>query len=182
MRLDHYCRFSVIPRDWHLEWVRGLQCSSKTKGSTRKLIIRPPQAKCIRTDRHTDSQKQGNHWQSGETQKVGKTRLYERREQRREIEIFERKKREFKGLREQMANCTRVSQPGSKSVLCIRTGVGGGDGGGGGVGGRRREGAMEEAGRCDQALRACHWATLVRGRASMSFQCFTSAGPLFHDR
>lgn len=27
-----------------------------------------------------------------------------------------------------MANCTRVSQPGSKSVLCIRTGVGGGEG------------------------------------------------------
>lgn len=78
-----------------------------------------------------------------------------------------------------MANCTRVSQPGSKSVLCIRTGVGGGEGG---RGTRRREGAMEEAGRCDQALRACHWATLVRGRASMSFQCFTSAGPLFHDR
>lgn len=42
---------------------------------------------------------------------------------------FERK--EFKGLREQMANCTRVSQPGSKSVLCIRTGVGGGEGRGG---------------------------------------------------
>lgn len=33
-----------------------------------------------------------------------------------------------------MANCTRVSQPGSKSVLCIRTGVGrrGGSVGGGG--------------------------------------------------
>lgn len=93
---------------------------------------------------------------------------------------FERKeKKSFKGLREQMANCTRVSQPGSKSVLCIRTGVGGGEGGGGVGDG---EGAMEEAGRCDQALRACHWATLVRGRASMSFQCFTSAGPLFHDR
>lgn len=77
-----------------------------------------------------------------------------------------------------MANCTRVSQPGSKSVLCIRTGVVGGWGWGGE--GKGREGAME--GRCDQALRACHWATLVRGRASMSFQCFTSAGPLFHDR
>lgn len=32
-------------------------------------------------------------------------------------------KRVFKGLREQMANCTRVSQPGSKSVLCIRKGA-----------------------------------------------------------
>lgn len=41
------------------------------------------------------------------------------------------KRKEFKGLREQMANCTRVSQPGSKSVLCIRTGVGAGEGGGG---------------------------------------------------
>lgn len=34
------------------------------------------------------------------------------------------KRRDFKGLREQMANCTRVSQPGSKSVLCIRMGGG----------------------------------------------------------
>lgn len=42
---------------------------------------------------------------------------------RRKTEEFERKKKEFKGLREQMANCTRVSQPGSKSVLCIRKGV-----------------------------------------------------------
>lgn len=35
-----------------------------------------------------------------------------------------------------MANCTRVLQPGSKSVLCIRKGVGGGRGrrGGGGWG------------------------------------------------
>jgi len=33
-------------------------------------------AKCIRTDRRTDSQKQGDHWQSGETQKT-KTRLSE---------------------------------------------------------------------------------------------------------
>lgn len=93
------------------------------------------------------------------------------------------KEKEFKGLREQMANCTRVSQPGSKSVLCIRTGVGGGEGRGGEDGGEEETGrGMEEAGWCDQALRACHWATLVRGRASMSFQCFTSAGPLFHDR
>lgn len=30
-----------------------------------------------------------------------------------------------------MANCTRVSQPGSKSVLCIRMRVGGGEGAGG---------------------------------------------------
>lgn len=47
-------------------------------------------------------------------------------------------KREFKGLREQMANCTRVSQPGSKSVLCIRKGArvwGGAEEGGVGVGG-----------------------------------------------
>lgn len=87
----------------------------------------------------------------------------------------EGRRNDFKGLREQMANCTRVSQPGSKSVLCIRTGVVGGVG-------RGWEGAMAGAGRHDQALRACHWATLVRGRASMSFQCFTSAGPLFHDR
>lgn len=43
-------------------------------------------------------------------------------------------------------------------------------------------GGMVEGGRGDQALRACHWATLVRGRPIMSFQCFTSAGPLFHDR
>lgn len=42
----------------------------RTKGSTKKLNIRPPQAKCIRTDRHTDSQKQGDHWQSGQTQKL----------------------------------------------------------------------------------------------------------------
>lgn len=42
-----------------------------------------------------------------------------------------------------MANCTRVSQPGSKSVLCIRTGVGGGEGRGED---RRQEEAMEEAG------------------------------------
>lgn len=34
----------------------------------------------------------------------------------------------------------------------------------------------------NQALRACHCATLVRGLLNMSFQCFTSAGPLFHDR
>lgn len=33
-----------------------------------------------------------------------------------------------------------------------------------------------------QALRACHWATAVRGWPIMSFQCFTSAGPLFHER
>lgn len=38
-----------------------------------------------------------------------------------------------------MANCTRVSQPGSKSVLCIRTGVVGGWGVGVGRG-RGREG------------------------------------------
>lgn len=47
----------------------------RTKGSTKKPNIRPPQAKCIRTDRRTDSQKQGDHWQSerggvGETQKL----------------------------------------------------------------------------------------------------------------
>lgn len=41
-----------------------------------------------------------------------------------EIEILKENREEFKGLREQMANCTRVSQPGSKSVLCIRTGAG----------------------------------------------------------
>lgn len=50
-----------------------------------------------------------------------------------------------------------------------------GRGRGRGWGTRRELGA-------DQALRACHWATLVRGRASMSFQCFTSPGPLFHER
>lgn len=106
-----------------------------------------------------------------------------REESERSGDFSKKGEKEFKGLREQMANCTRVSQPGSKSVLCIRTGVGRRRrGGGGGRRSRRREGAMEEAGRCDQALRACHWATLVRGRASMSFQCFTSAGPLFHDR
>ncbi|KAG7265734.1 hypothetical protein CRUP_005249 [Coryphaenoides rupestris] len=33
-----------------------------------------------------------------------------------------------------------------------------------------------------RALRACHWDTAERGRPIMSFQCFTSAGPLFHDR
>lgn len=48
-------------------------------------------------------------------------RKREESERRRDFERGE----EFKGLREQMANCTRVSQPGSKSVLCIRTGVGG---------------------------------------------------------
>lgn len=83
-----------------------------------------------------------------------------------------------------MANCTRVLQPGSKSVLCIRTGVRGEKRrrGEGEEGDRRQEVAMKEAGWRNQALRECHWATLVRGRASMSFQCFTSAGPLFHDR
>lgn len=105
-----------------------------------------------------------------------------REESERSRDFSKKGEKEFKGLREQMANCTRVSQPGSKSVLCIRTEWGGGGGEGGGRRNRRREGAMEGAGRCDQALRACHWATLVRGRASMSFQCFTSAGPLFHDR
>lgn len=72
-----------------------------------------------------------------------KTRLYEeegteRRERsQRGVEKLKEKRREFKGLREQMANCTRVSQPGSKSVLCIRTGVGkreGGEGMGDGKG------------------------------------------------
>lgn len=46
------------------------------------------------------------------------------------------KRKDLKGLREQMANCTRVSQPGSKSVLCIR--MGGGRG--------RKDGNTEGAG------------------------------------
>lgn len=33
-----------------------------------------------------------------------------------------------------------------------------------------------------QAFSWCHWATGCRGRAIMSFQCFTSPGPLFQDR
>lgn len=49
------------------------------------------------------------------------------REVAEEIEILKESREEFKGLREQMANCTRVSQPGSKSVLCIRTGAGRGE-------------------------------------------------------
>ena len=40
------------------------------------------------------------------------------------VENMTGKRNDFKGLREQMANCTRVSQPGSKSVLCIRMGCG----------------------------------------------------------
>lgn len=48
----------------------GAAVQFRTKGSTKKQNIRPPQAKCIRTDRHTDSQKQGDHWQSGKTQKL----------------------------------------------------------------------------------------------------------------
>lgn len=73
----------------------------RTKGSTKKPNIRPPQAKCIRTDRHTDSQKQGDHWQS-ERGGVGdteiKTQLYEeegnrrREKSQRGIEIFEKEK------------------------------------------------------------------------------------------
>lgn len=134
----------------------------------------------VHKDRHTqtDSQKQGDYWQSGRTQKLRHGCM-----KRKKQKISKGKKEQFKGLREQMANCTRVSQPGSKSVLCIRREVGGGRGGEGRKrGAEDEEGAMEEAGQCDQALRACHWATLVRGRASMSFQCFTSPGPLFHDR
>lgn len=33
-----------------------------------------------------------------------------------------------------------------------------------------------------QAFSWCHCATACRGRAIMSFQCFTSPGPLFQDR
>lgn len=74
---------------------QGLQCSSEPRGRQRNRI-RPPQAKCIRTDRHTDSQKQGDHWQSGDTEI--KTRLYERRNRRRMksrrgIEIFKEKRK-----------------------------------------------------------------------------------------
>lgn len=132
MKLNRYLRFSVIPRDWHLKWVRG--CSAvQNQGVNKKLNIGLPQAKCIRTDRHTDSQKQGDHWQSGEIQKLRHSCMKKREQKKRKESErntdFERK--EFKGIREQMANCTRVSQPGSKSVLCIRTGMGGGDGGGG---------------------------------------------------
>lgn len=47
-----------------------------------------------------------------------------REESERSRDFSKKGEKEFKGLREQMANCTRVSQPGSKSVLCIRTGVG----------------------------------------------------------
>jgi len=124
---------SVIPRDWQLEWVRAaVQFRTKELTKKTKLIIRPPQAKCIRTDRHTDSQKQGDHWLSGETQKLRHdcTRGGNRREEwERKLRFWNKREKEFKGLREQMANCTRVSQPGSKSVLCIGMGEGGVEGG-----------------------------------------------------
>lgn len=75
-----------------------------------------------------------------------------------------------------MAKSTRVLQPGIESVLCIRMGYG--------LKGTKVRGYGVRVGpdEGDQALRACHCATLVRGLLSMSFQCFTSAGPLFHDR
>lgn len=96
-----------------------------------------------------------------------------RGEDDRNTEYERKEKKLFKGLREQMANCTRVFTAWQR-VSLVHKDESGKRGG--------REGAMDGAGQRDQALRACHWATLVRGRASMSFQCFTSPGPLFHDR
>lgn len=65
----------------------------------------------------TDRQKQGD-----QSVRDGDTTAQDGREVVEETEILKAKREEFKGLREQMANCTRVSQPGSKSVLCIRMG------------------------------------------------------------
>lgn len=181
MRLACYFKIFCDPTGLAPSVGRGLHCSSGLGGgwgSTKTTEYHTSTGQSA--DGQTDMQRRGARWQSGKTQKLRHSCMRGGKEERDKLERnrdFQR--RDFKGLREQMANCTRVSQPGSKSVLCIRTGAG--DGGGGPVD-KGREGAMEEAGQCDQALRACHWATLVRGRASMSFQCFTSAGPLFHDR
>lgn len=76
------------------------------------------------TDRQTET---GGPVGKEVTCRNGDTAAREGREVVEETDILKAKREEFKGLREQMANCTRVSQPGSKSVLCIRMGAGGGE-------------------------------------------------------
>lgn len=118
MSLDHYLRFSVIPGDWHLNLVEG--CSAVPNRGVDKETEHQTSA-----GGQTDIQTVRNRGTIG---KVWRHRTYEEdvteEEGRRGIKILKGKRENFKGLREQMANCTRVSQPGSKSVLCIRAGVG----------------------------------------------------------
>lgn len=147
MRLDHCLRFSVIPGDWHLKWVRG--CSAVQNQGVDKETEHQTSTGKVHKDRQTYRQSEtgGPLAEWGDTTKI-KTRPYEEEETdeerggQRGIEVLKGKRKDFKGLREQMANCTRVSQPGSKSVLCIRTGVGGGRGRGKGKGPWRELGGV----------------------------------------
>lgn len=90
-----------------------VQCTKQDGATEKKTYFHDSTS----TAWQSDDWKQQNHWLK-ETWRWSK-RLKVRRE--RWTRRWDRKRGEQRVWR--MANCTRVSQPGSESVLCIRTGL-----------------------------------------------------------